>query len=585
MVQTRLVTLLAALVVLASAVAGVAPAAASAQVSASVGDYAVTRGDTVSMSVQHSAPANLSISGGGFDAVVELGASGSDTVELDTYASTGNASEFISGGSAELSGPPLDEALKPGTYTLEVTINGTVEAYGSLTIRPTGGLTSTTGALTGDYFDQEGGDALSAAQMHEDIGRGNQHVVSGDYAVFVVDENESNIGAAFDGDVGLADLEGEGFEMTVEELDPEQNTDAKTYTGDRFTVQAQFGDGSGQFAVFWDTEGVDIDSGSKHTYEFELTVNDDQNPLFDEDQTLINERVRLVDPSVSIEAQPGYTLEPWDGDTMRVTGETNLLPGTVLNLRALQTPPDPKLWQDDVAVTANGTFETTLDFANADRPSTFPVQVRGYDETKHVVRLPRVNATLLFPSQTAHDGSITVENVSLSRGGFLQLTANNSTVGVTDSLPAGDHGSLSVTVNETFAGPTNVTATAVVDANENAELDDSDLAYGSWSTRVEQTAVIRPPAQENDSNGTQNTTTAATTVTQTTTANGTTANETTATTAQQTTIRVNEAEALAPVASNDSGSSGGFVPLSPVTTLVALVAAALVALHRGPDRL
>jgi hypothetical protein len=576
MVHTRLVPLLATLVVLAGAFAGVAPAAASAQASASVGDYTVTRGDTVSMSVGHSAPANLTISGGGFEAVVELGGSGSHTVKLDTYASTGNASEFISGGSATLIGPPLNEALKPGTYTLEVTIDGTTEAYGKLTIRSNGEVTSETGVLPGDYFEEDSGNPLSAVQTHDEIGRGNQHVVSGDYAVFVVDENGSNIGTPFGGDASLSDLAGEGFEISVEELDPEPNTDAKTYSGERVTVRAQFGDGDGTLGVFFDTEGIDIGSESNHTYEFDLTVDEDQNPLFETDQTLLTERVTLVEPSVSIDAEPGYTLDPWDGDTIRVTGETNLLPGTVLNVRALQEPPAAKLWQDDTTVSADGTFETMFDFSNADRPSTFPLQVRGYDETKRVVRLRAANGSLLFPSQTVHDDTVTLENVTLSDGGFVRLTANNATVGVTDALQPVTNRSLTVPLNTTLTEPTNVTATAIVDADGDGELNESDPVYGSWNTPVRDTAVIQPgTAAENER-----------TTATTTTANQTTTNNTTAAvTATKTTIQVAEADPIAPAASNDAGSSGGFVPLSPVTTLVALFAAALLVIRRGPDRL
>lgn len=585
MAHTRLVPVVAALVVLSAALAGIAPAAADAQVSASVGEYSVVRGDSVSMSVQHSAPANLTIVGGGFEAVVELGGSGSDSVELDTYGSTGTASEFISGGSAEILGPPLNDALKPGKYRLEVTIDGEPEAFGSLTVRPNGAVTSETGVLPGDYFEEDGGGALSAIQTHDGIGRNNHNVVSGDHAAFVVNENGSRIGAPFDGDASMTDLSGEGFEMAVTELDPEPNTDRKVYSGESLTVHGQLGGENGQFGVFWDTDGVDIGTGSNHTYEFQLTVDAEKNPLYEENETLATERVTLVEPSVTIDADPGFTLTPWDGNQLRINGQTNLLPGTELRVRALQEPPEALLWQNDVTVSTNGTFETTLDFSRADRPSNVPVQIREYDETKHTVRLTAANASLLFPSQEVRDDSVSVERVTLTQGGFLLLAANGTSIGTTNYVGSRTNETVSVPLNESLDGPTNVTATAVVDANENSELDDSDPAYGSWGTLVEETAVIRP-AEQNDSDATENTTTAnSTTVANgTATANSTTApNETAGTTAQ--TIQVNDADPIAPAASNDAGSSSGFVPLSPVTTLVALCAAALLAIRRGPDRL
>ncbi len=571
MAHTRLVPVVAALVLVAAALAGVAPAAADTQASASVGDYTVTRGGTVSISVGHSGPANLTISGGGFEVLVGLGGSGTDTIEFDTYNSDGEtAGEFISGGAPDLKGPPLDEAVQPGEYVLEVTVDGETEAYGTLTVLPNGEMTSETGALPGDYFGEDGGgNALGAVQTHAEIGRGNDDVVLGDYAAFVVDENESGYGAPFEGGVTVDELAGEGFEMRIEELDPEPNTEAETYAAEDLRVEARFGSGDGQFAVLWDTSRVDLGTGSNHTYEFDLTVDETQNPLFSENQTLLTERVTIVEPSVSISADPGYTLAPWDGDQLQISGETNLLPGTTLNVRALHEDGDPpRLWQSDVRVSGGGEFGTTFDFSNADRPAEFPLWVQRYeDETRSTVRLTAAEASVLFPSQVVKNGTVTVERVTLSRGGFLRLTADNETVGTSGPLSQTTNGSVDIPLNTSLDGPTNVTATAIVDANGNGELDADDPAYEASGSPVAGTAVVEPETTPEPN---------------TTTANAT--QTTAAPTSTEVTLHVNDAEPLAPVANND-GSSGGFVPLSPVTTLVALVAAALLALRRGPDRL
>jgi hypothetical protein len=565
MAHTRFVPVVAALVLVAAVLAGVAPVAASTQASASVGDYTVTRGGTVNINVGHSGPANLTISGGGFEVLVGLGGSGSDTVTFNTYRSDENASDFISGGAADMQGPPLDEAIQPGQYVLEVTIDGETEAYGTLTVLPNGELTSETGALRGGFFEDGGGNALGGVQTHAEIGRGNDNVVLGDYAAFVVDENESGYGAPFDGDVSVQALASEGFEMRIEELDPEPNTKAETYTAEDLRVAAQFGDGGGQFAALWDTSSVDLGTGSNHTYEFELTVDETKNPLFSENQTLLTERVTLVEPSVSISADPGYTLAPWDGDQMQISGEANLLPGTTLNVRALHedgTP--PRLWQSDVGVSGNGTFGATFDFSNADRPAEFPLWVQNYEEqTRTTVRLTAARASILFPSQVVKNDTVTVERVTLSRDGFLRLTVDNETLGTSGSLSQMTNGSVDIPLNTSLSGPTNVTATAIVDANGNGELDADDPAYEASGSPVAGTAVIEPETA--------------------TEPNNTTATQTAAPTSTEVTLHVNDAEPIAPVANNNS--SGGFVPLSPVTTLVALVAALLLAARRGPDRL
>ncbi|MCG1002118.1 MULTISPECIES: hypothetical protein [Halobacterium] len=570
MERTRFVPVVAALVLVAAALAGVAPVAAQ-QESASVGDYTVTRGETVSISVSHSSPANLTISGGGFEVLVGFGGGGTSTIEFDTYRSDGEtAGEFISGGAPDLKGPPLDEAIQPGEYDLKVTIDGQVEAYGTLTVLPNGEVTGETGALRGDYFEGDGGgNALGAVQTHAEIGRGNDNVVVGDYAAFVFEENDSGIGAPFGGDATLGALAGEGFEVRVEELDPEPNTRAETYTVEDLRASASFGgSGDGRLAVLWDTSGIELGSGSNHTYEFELSVNETRNPLFSESQTLLTERVTLVEPSVRISADPGYTLAPWNGDQMAISGETNLLPGTTLNVRALHEDGEPpRIWQDNVQVGQSGAFGTTLDFSNAERPAQFPLWVQNYEsETRTTVRLTAAKASLLFPAQVVDNGTVTVERLTLSRGGFLRLTANNETVGTTGSLPQMTNGSVDVQLNTSLTGPTNVTATAIVDANENGQLDADDPVYETAGSPVSGTALVESTVTEPN----------------------TTTTNTTQTTAQPTsttvTLHVNDEEPLAPVA-NNGGGSGGFVPLSPVTTLVAVAAALLLAARRGPDRL
>jgi hypothetical protein len=365
---------------------------------------------------------------------------------------------------------------------------------------------------------------------------------------------------------GLAE---EGFEVRVGELDPEPNTDAETYTGSELRVAAQFGEGTGKFALLWDTSRVELGVGSNHTYGFELRVDASDNALFSEDRTLAAEQVTIVEPSFTLDAEPGYTLAPWDGDEIQISGRTNLLPGTTLNVRALQEPPEPRLWQNNVEVAQNGTFGTTLNFPDADRPTEFPLWVRNYeDQSSHIVRLTAANASLLFPSQTVANGSVTVERVTLSRGGFLRLTANDTTVGTAGPLPQTTNGSVDVALNGSLDGPTNVTATAIADANGNGVLDDTDPNYGNESSPVADTAVISPAVTATTTEPPENNTTTVATTAATT----------------QPELRVNDEEPLAPVA-NNNGSSGGFVPLSPATTLLAVVAGLLLAARRGPDRL
>lgn len=127
------IVVLVLVLALAPVVGGVA--AASTPESASFGErtVTVTRGDTAEITVSHSAPANLTIGSQdkGFEVVVPLGGTGTDTVTLNTFNSTGPAASFISVNGATLQTPELDHSLAAGTYTMSVTIDGTTEALGA----------------------------------------------------------------------------------------------------------------------------------------------------------------------------------------------------------------------------------------------------------------------------------------------------------------------------------------------------------------------------------------------------------------------------------------------------------------------
>ncbi|WP_336034975.1 DUF7282 domain-containing protein [Halobacterium yunchengense] len=568
---------LVAAVVAAAAIAGVAPAVASAQQEdAAIGGgddnvIEVVRGETASIEVSHSEDANLTIGSedDGFEVVVPLGGSGTDTVEFDTYRSaSADPDDFLSVGGGTLESAPIDEAIEPGEYRLSVTIDGVTEAVGVLDVDPRGETSVEPAVLPGDVDpDDEDADVWGRLTT-----RGT--VAVGDYAAFVV--NESGLENAFGEEPSVSRLDDEGLELSVRELDPEPNTEAAEYGSSSFHLVSQVADGD-RFVVLWDTGDVDLGSGSNHTYEYELAL-DESSPLVAERTTLDAARVTLAEPDVSLRADPGFTLRQWDGDEMVVNGTTNLAPTTELDVRALQEDP-AYLWKHVVDVSADGEFSATFDFSPAERPRSFPLYVRGYeDESRHQVRLPAANASLLFPSQRVRDGSVTVENVSLSEGGFVEVTANDTTLGATEFLDPGTTESVAVPLNESLDGPTNVTATAYVDADGDGELDGDDPAYGSWEATVRDTAVVRPAGAENTTTAPEDPTTTPTTNRTTTPANETTA--------RQTTIRVQEGAPLAPAAANGGGgSSGGFAPLSPAVTITALAAAALLALRRGPDRL
>lgn len=576
--NSRMERIAAATVAVLLVVAGVAAtplAAADADdESASFGDdgyVTVVRGDDVDISVEHSTEANLTIGSqaDGFEVRVPLGGSGTDTVTLETYdTSAVDPDEFLSVRGAELVSAPVDEAIEPGKYRLSVTIDGVEQAAGTLEVQPRGETTGVAGVAPDD-LDFE--DAEAPAVLDRVSERGT--VARDDYAAVLV--NESGLDwalpeASTDAFQGSA-FENGNIEAEVVELDPEPNTVPETYSGGgALHVVSDVGEAD-EFAVFWDAD-VMPHRNSNNTYEFRLTLTS-ASELVEEDETLVRERVRVVKPSVELAGSPGFELAPWDDRQLRVDGQTNLAPTTRLDVRALQERPQAKLWRNVVEVGADGSFDTTFSFSTAAVPNEFPLWVLNYrGESEETVELTESSASLSFADQQVDEGSVVVENVSLSHGGFVEVVAassnnnsSNDTLGVSRQLGVGDHGNVSVPLVDRLGNETVLTARAVADANRNGTLDGGDEAYRVERAVVEANATVQPEPEPVD-----NTTTTAPTTTEP-------ANETTAPTTTERSLDTEESVPLTPSRAGGGGSSGGTVPLSPVLVALALVAAAALA--------
>lgn len=552
----------AAIALLVVAAGVVAPVAATDpnDESASLGDgyVTVTRGDSVDISVSHSTNANLTIGSpsDGFEVRVPLGGSGSDTVTLETYNTTSvDPSEFLSVGGAELVSEPIDEAIEPGKYRLSVVVEGEELARGTLEVQPRGETTGKMGIAPDDLSFEEAsvGEAFDVVTERDTVARD-------DYAVAVV--NESGLSWALPDASTNARLDS-AIEVSVAELDPEPNTVAESYGRGDVHVVSRVGDAD-EFAVFWDAD-VPVTRNSNNTYELRVTL-DESSALVEEDEVLVRERVRVVDPSVGLSGSPSFTLAPWDNRRLEVTGQTNLAPTTTLDVRALQEEDPQKLWRNVVTVQRDGSFSTAFTFGTATVPGELPLWVLGHrTQSEETVSLTRADAALSFADQEATEQSVTVENVSLSHGGFVEVTGNvtgngTETVGVSAHLDAGDHGTVSVPLVAPLDNETTLTATAVADANRNASLDDGDVAYEVDDAVVAANASVQPaPEPVND-----------------TTTTTTPPNDTTTATTTQRSLNTDESPPLTPNQAS-GGSSGGTVPLSPALVAVALAAGALLA--------
>lgn len=181
-------------------------------------------------------------------------------------------------------------------------------------------------------------------------------------------------------------------------------------------------------------------------------------------------------------------------------------------------------------------------------------------------------ATVSFNDQEFDGESVTIDSATLPDGGFAVVYDEESNpVGYTDYLDAGDHENLSVSLDDTVEGSQVFVATLY--RNNGTETynasEDSEAYQTGTGTNVTDVAFVTSENQSEDE-----TTDAAT--------DDETDGETTET---ETDEAANDETTEAP-ADDESGdeetdeSSGGIPGFTPITAVVALLAAALIASRR-----
>lgn len=172
------------------------------------------------------------------------------------------------------------------------------------------------------------------------------------------------------------------------------------------------------------------------------------------------------------------------------------------------------------------------------------------------------SASVAFPDQRIDGRSVTIDAATLPDGGFAVVYDQGGTpIGHTDYLSAGDHENLTVSLNESVEEP----QVLVVSLYRNNGSESYDAATDSVAYQTDTGADVSDVAfvyfEERGRSTTDETSTAA--------SDGTTAEETTATSDEVTTTATTQTA---------SGDTPGFTP---ITAVVALLAAALVALRRN----
>jgi hypothetical protein len=532
----------------------------------------VTRGDTLEVTVSHSDTAHVFVGSehSGFLLEVVLGGSGTDTFTIDTYASTGSPSSFVSGASSvTLHTPQLSRPLAATDYDMNVTVGGVEQDIGRVTVEPRGEMNATTRIAPESLIDETPvavGTALDSSVE-------NRTVAVGD--VVVVPIYESGLANAFNPDDLDGDANANGVAVRLEELDPEPNTEAEqlVVTEDAgFSVRPDLE--NDRVLVLWDTGTRTLQANSNHTWRLDVVLTE-ANGLVAEDTRVASTVVELESPYVEANSQSDRAFYPWEEAVVSVNGSTNRAPGTVLNVRA-KSVSTPFLVQRDATVTENYTFGATLDVSAATSGDPLPAWVlHNRQNTERTVVRYAEHATIDLRDQVSNGRALEVESARLEAGGFLTVHHNGSRIGVSDHLAPGTHEEVGIDLAPRLPVPTNVTVVAHLDRDlDGAYNASTDRAYvgvageNATNTTVSETAAVRLQ-------GTGVTTTTATTTP--TTTGSTTMTPTTHLAAAGPLVERTPIPALA------SADSGVNVPFPGWAAAVALLAGGFLARRRGGE--
>jgi hypothetical protein len=126
----------------------------------------------------------------------------------------------------------------------------------------------------------------------------------------------------------------------------------------------------------------------------------------------------------------------------------------------------------------------------------------GADDRK-TDRCACADATVAFDAQTSNGSSVTVEEVSLSDGGFVAVyDESGDLVGHSEYLSAGTHEDVTVSLDDELSGDATLEATAYCDTDGDETFDspcecgdDADDPYTDGGTEVSDTAEVTVGAE------------------------------------------------------------------------------------------
>jgi surface glycoprotein (TIGR04207 family)/PGF-CTERM protein len=165
---------------------------------------------------------------------------------------------------------------------------------------------------------------------------------------------------------------------------------------------------------------LSISTNEQYTANF--TFGEDSGMV--DDSITIEDDFRIVDREIEFNTEDDGRVHVFAAPGQLVTGTTTVAPGTELNLRFRRTGQRAAFLIDpDPTVDSDGSFETTVDFSEYPGNLTFDIEARSFNDLDLEGYIePRRTANGSMGDQTIPvGGSVLIENVELSEGGFIAL--------------------------------------------------------------------------------------------------------------------------------------------------------------------
>lgn len=444
-----------------------------------IGDVA-----TVNVSMDNTETGTVFVGSQDINYLVELNIEDGDddgTVEFDVNswkAWNGNSGQVESGAYTAVDNDdsvslvathvePETERIQPALYDLNVTVDGTEEDVGAL-----------------QFNDRETGDATvgtapKAANLADDVDASDVHnattstskTAKGDFVSMKV--QATGVYGYLDsmGDFSIAPPKS-GSHTNGLHLQINESTDQPNVKGDTL------GDGKGlekgDVTLVTDADAdhfhlvVDntskLEAGTTYNVSFAVDqhspyVNKKANTEWANTSFTITKRTAEFDAqSETDDGEPLIVVHSRSGETL--SGTTTVAPGTEITVRARATGESPFLFNRQVTVQDDRTFEAQFDFSNVQAGQEFKAILPAFGVKTDAIVKSRPQASVTLNDQSvppaAQVQTITVASVEMSNGGFVTIHDQTlqdgkpfeSVRGTSDFLESGSHSDVKVRLDD-----------------------------------------------------------------------------------------------------------------------------------------